>query len=1293
MICTFYSYKGGVGRSMALSNVAELFYQFGMNVLVIDWDLEAPGLERFFVKPDGPITMNEILDRPGLIDILLRYKQQMAHPLHRSKDLHEDLPFEQPEQYAIDLNPTNSAGGRLRLISAGRRSETVFADYADAVLTFNWDDFYENWQGELYFEWFREKLESMADIVLIDSRTGVTEMGGVCTYQLADIVILLCAPNQQNIDGTSRMAENFLQPEVRELRRDRALDLVVVPARVEDRSEGFLLDAFRQQFNDTFDHLMSDRIRHDLQTFWNLKIPYVPFYAFNEQLAVREHSAFSEDLIKSFIPIAASIARLAPKDTSIRSFVNITIDQFQIRDGLTTIDVPKIEGELSSGQIIGSTVITNTTVGRDIYINQIFHGDTVYNVQGLSNPYPGIVNYTYNDRDKFSGRENITNEAVARLTKTPNIQPHLLVTGASGSGKTSFVQASLIPALEYYYQQKGLSLRWTIEHLSIHPFNNLVNTLRTLGVDNSSAKLINNSDKFDIIFKEQTSLSQATLLVIDQFEEIFTQVPIEERNLFLDLMETIFSENQITHILIIIRADFLSNLLSQDKTSFLFNNMISVQKMNTNELVAAIQRPLQYELEQRHLSPDFKRFEPALLERLAEDVGQEATYLPLLQFTLQNLWTQGNLTLENYQGLGDAIESFAEHIYCFSNNGNLRTPSEQKIIMQILLDLVDVSLDGIKKHNSSHPREKSVLCSSYDRSRLVDELIQARLLSARIELQGSESIEIIGVIHESLIHEWDRLTVFINEERILLERRAKFESLYREWLQNDRSNRYLLSEIRLSEAKLLQNSYDIALQASQAQELFIRSLKYQRIRKIYSLGMQTLMVVMLAIFLIFTVKQYYLSKEASSALLAAQNAEIQAEEQRNIAKSQQLAAESRVITDTTPQLLLAIEAVEHDYNVQSDQAIRRALGFKEFTFEQNTQVSQGIWSPNGQAFLTLSLENNTTQLWEINGTRRTVFESDLAVAWSPDGQLIATATVNGQVHIRDINGKLITMFQGNTDRIVDIAWRPDGQSIAVASADATVIIISVDGQVLTALIGHTDGIFSIEWSPDGQFLATSSADATARIWRSDGTLIQVLAGHRDAIRQVAWSPNGESLATASDDGTVLIWSLEGQMLLQIEHNEPVLTVMWNNQGTSILTVADKEALVWSTKGQLQARLIGHTQEVISALWNADGTRIVTASFDKTARVWKSDGTPQSILEGHGEAVLSALWDKHGSRILTTSNDETARIWLVQEDDLLALASCMAKRGFTDEELVFFRIDQPLFKFETRQCPPTLSWEK
>ncbi len=270
MIFTFYSYKGGVGRSMAMANVADTLARQGLRVAMIDFDLEAPGLEEYF-----PVDHSAVRRHGGLLDLLLAYKRAM------SGTGPEDA-FTRLDDFLFPIYPRLPGGGRLDLLPAGRRGDVAsLSRYATELQRFDWQDFFFNWAGSRLFEWLRRKLGQRYDVVLVDSRTGVTEMGGVCAYQLADVIVAVCAANRQNVEGTASTLADFTSPRVRAQRADRPLQIVVVPSRVEVRATEELA-RFKARFASAFNDLQPEGI-----DFWSLLIPYEPRWAFDEASAGR----------------------------------------------------------------------------------------------------------------------------------------------------------------------------------------------------------------------------------------------------------------------------------------------------------------------------------------------------------------------------------------------------------------------------------------------------------------------------------------------------------------------------------------------------------------------------------------------------------------------------------------------------------------------------------------------------------------------------------------------------------------------------------------------------------------------------------------------------------------------------------------------------------------------------------------------------------------------------------------------------------------------------------------------
>jgi len=300
VICTFYSYKGGVGRSMAMANVADLLSRQGLSVLMVDFDLEAPGLEQFFkVNHDG------VRRHLGLLDLLLSYKHAM------SLGGGEDAAFKNVQSFIVPVHERLPGGGRLDLMPAGQRQDPEqLARYATSLRTFDWQDFYFDWQGGLFFEWLRRALVPHAyDLVLIDSRTGVTEMGGICGYQLADCIIMLCSANHQNIQGTRNMLRDFRSPAVESLRRGRRLDIVIVPARIEQR-DGAAIDAFYRRFEREFGELLPASLGRAGLDFRALTIPYEPHFAFEERIVGGPREAALRPLSGAFDLLARAVLLL-----------------------------------------------------------------------------------------------------------------------------------------------------------------------------------------------------------------------------------------------------------------------------------------------------------------------------------------------------------------------------------------------------------------------------------------------------------------------------------------------------------------------------------------------------------------------------------------------------------------------------------------------------------------------------------------------------------------------------------------------------------------------------------------------------------------------------------------------------------------------------------------------------------------------------------------------------------------------------------------------------------------------
>jgi MinD-like ATPase involved in chromosome partitioning or flagellar assembly len=277
-IITFYSYKGGTGRSMALSNVAWILASNGYRVLLIDWDLEAPGLHRylrpFLVDP-------ELSSTPGLIDFVWDAARVSLTPTG-SESSHRPQ-FPSLKDYVVGLKWNFRGQGSIKFIPAGQQNE----NYAQRVNTFDWDNFYERLGGGKLFHAERERLRASYDYVLIDSRTGVSDTSSICTVQMPDVLALFFTLNRQSIDGAAAVAASVTDA-VQAL-RNITLPIYPVPTRIENAEKDKLDAAIqysRRIFSRFLMHAQANRRFPDLDQqalYWKeVETPYDPYYAYEE---------------------------------------------------------------------------------------------------------------------------------------------------------------------------------------------------------------------------------------------------------------------------------------------------------------------------------------------------------------------------------------------------------------------------------------------------------------------------------------------------------------------------------------------------------------------------------------------------------------------------------------------------------------------------------------------------------------------------------------------------------------------------------------------------------------------------------------------------------------------------------------------------------------------------------------------------------------------------------------------------------------------------------------------------
>jgi len=312
-IITFYSFKGGTGRTMALANVAWILASSGRRVLAVDWDLESPGLHRFY----HPFLDRELVeDTPGVIDLIRNYQWAAAGQRGaRTPVWYRELA--DVSQHTVSLEWSFPNDGVLHFMPAGRQNPDYSATltmsagrqnpgYPATLTSVSWDEFYERFGGGQFFDAMRDTLRDEYDYVLIDSRTGLSDVAQICTLQMPDVLVALFTLSDQGIEGVDQITR-----QVRDLYSQRGIRILPVPTRI-DEAEKDKADSGRAYARSRLAGLPQDMDDVERARYWSdVEVPYRAFYAYEETLAVFGDRADTEhsSLRAAFERLAKQIAQ------------------------------------------------------------------------------------------------------------------------------------------------------------------------------------------------------------------------------------------------------------------------------------------------------------------------------------------------------------------------------------------------------------------------------------------------------------------------------------------------------------------------------------------------------------------------------------------------------------------------------------------------------------------------------------------------------------------------------------------------------------------------------------------------------------------------------------------------------------------------------------------------------------------------------------------------------------------------------------------------------------------------
>jgi WD40 repeat protein len=877
-------------------------------------------------------------------------------------------------------------------------------------------------------------------------------------------------------------------------------------------------------------------------------------------------------------------------------------------------------------------------------------------------PYRGLRPFGERDAMIFYGREKMTDDLAGRIMDHQRI---VIVTGSSGAGKTSLLQAGLMPMLRRG-RQVPVSGRWPclVRTPGEEPLKQLAQAIATLGARNWReiwAELEAQPEEANILvqqaldrYLEQRGRATAddhVVLIVDQFEDVFISGASTDKA--AAFIAALFSAATVpvargaqppAQVVIAVRADYLNQCFNLRELHDATERLFVVHSMENLDFRRAITDPA---------TAAGLGFEDGLVDLILGDVHgtRPDGALPLLSEALRLTWERrvdNQLTKDGYSysgGVGGAVRLSAEAVYADLSD-------EQKDIgKDILLSMT--SEDG------QQTRETNIVAlgASYPRHEV--DVVLNKLASGRLIVIREQRAQIV---HEALLTAWPRLREWLDEDVLNHNVHLKLRNDAARWAESGKEAAYLYRGPQLvtwlrAASEWLTDRHKL----SQEEEAFLRASE----RAARIAARRRVLAIVLSVVVVIAV---------AGVLVARQHAVTAASQQRALGYAGQLSVISEQQDQQDPVTaaqLAAAASVEAPTSAQAEESMLQVLAQPvRGVFAAGGPIRATAFSPAhggilvtaGEAIICYSLATSRRV-----GSPISVPGGADGVAVTSAGTVLATAGADGTARLWDLaTGREIgePMRASSHGGVNAVAFSPDGTVLATADGDGTARLwdVATDSEIGRPL---TDGgsaapgtaMNDVAFDPDGKILATASLDGTARLW-DVGTQRQIGAPMADVISPlpgeyemlaVAFDPRGDILATANEDGAVGLWKVATQRRIRPPFEVAGANDVAFSPGGQTLAVAEYGGVttLWdlATRTQIAPSLASTADgATVAAVFSPGGTLLATVSGDGLARLWDLTRFRAITATADVGALQGMAFSPDGRVVATIGIDLGVRLW-------------------------------------------------